>query len=265
MAGAEVEFGTGGLVPVVVQDQASGEVLMLAYANREALDLTLESGRAHYFSRSRGRLWRKGDSSGNVQYVSRVAVDCDGDSLIYFVQQIGPACHTGERSCFFRSEEVAVETPPGPAGKASGPAGQDGSNLPAHTGDEQGVPSNDRLAEFGVPLAEGRDAELRLVLGRALALLERVVEERLRELPAGSYVAKLHERGIGYMAQKVVEEAGETIVAALERREDELIEESADLLFHLAVLLRESGQSLATVAALLEARHHGRSGETPPA
>ena len=103
----EVDFAKGdGLVPVVAQEAVSGRVLMLAYANREALERTVKTGFAHYFSRRRGRLWRKGEDSGHVQRVVRVHVDCDGDSLVYVVEQTGPACHTGEESCFYRGVKV---------------------------------------------------------------------------------------------------------------------------------------------------------------
>jgi phosphoribosyl-ATP pyrophosphohydrolase/phosphoribosyl-AMP cyclohydrolase len=214
VAGGRVKFDERGLVPVIAQDVESGQVLMLAYANAEALRLTADSGRAHYFSRSRQKLWRKGDESGNVQFVSAVALDCDGDAVLYRVRQEGPACHTGARSCFFRTTAASGES------------------------DDAGAS-----------------------VGRALALLERVIAERLRDLPEDSYVTRLHGRGIGYEAQKVVEEAGETVVAALERRDDELIAEAADLLFHLTVLIKERGQSLRAVAALLEERHQqGRGG-----
>lgn len=93
---------SNGLVPVIVQDKNTGEVLMLAYANREALEMTFRTGYAHYYSRSRGRLWMKGETSGNVQRVLEVLVDCDNDALLYIVEQVGNACHTGERSCFHR-------------------------------------------------------------------------------------------------------------------------------------------------------------------
>ncbi len=103
----EVDFAKGnGLVPVVAQEAVTGRILMLAYANREALERTMDTGFAHYFSRSRGRLWKKGEDSGHVQRVERVQVDCDGDSLVYVVQQTGPACHTGEESCFYRGVKV---------------------------------------------------------------------------------------------------------------------------------------------------------------
>jgi len=103
-----VDFEKGkGLVPVVVQDAKTKEVLMVAYANREALEKTLETGYAHYYSRSRKELWKKGETSGNTQRVKKVLVDCDGDTLLYLVEQKGVACHTGEYSCFFRT--VGVE------------------------------------------------------------------------------------------------------------------------------------------------------------
>ncbi len=95
-----VVFNEQGLIPVVAQDDKTGRVLMLAFMNREALEATLTTGRAVYYSRSRGELWRKGDTSGHAQYVRRVELDCDGDSLLLTVHQIGPACHTGTVSCF---------------------------------------------------------------------------------------------------------------------------------------------------------------------
>ncbi len=99
-----VDFGkSGGLVPVIVQDERTGEVLMLAYVNEEALKKTLETGYAHYYSRSRKSLWKKGETSGNIQKVKRVLLDCDGDTLLYVVEQKGVACHTGQYSCFFRT------------------------------------------------------------------------------------------------------------------------------------------------------------------
>jgi phosphoribosyl-AMP cyclohydrolase len=99
----EIDFGKGdGLVPVVTQDAKSGKVLMVAYANKEAVELTLKTRMAHYWSRSRNKLWKKGEESGNVQKVSEVLIDCDGDTLLYVVDQSGPACHTGNETCFFR-------------------------------------------------------------------------------------------------------------------------------------------------------------------
>jgi phosphoribosyl-AMP cyclohydrolase len=99
---ADLQFNEAGLIPVIAQDAETGEVLMLAWANRQAIDATLQEGEAHYWSRSRQELWRKGGTSGNIQKVERVLIDCDQDALLYVVRQTGPACHTGRRSCFYR-------------------------------------------------------------------------------------------------------------------------------------------------------------------
>lgn len=119
MSAPDVRFGPDGLVPAVAQDAATGEVLIVASADREALDATLSTGRAHFRSRSRGRLWMKGEESGNVMAVREVRYDCDGDALLYLVDPAGPACHTGARSCFFRAVGRGG-TPEAPAG---GPPG----------------------------------------------------------------------------------------------------------------------------------------------
>lgn len=208
----QIAWNDDGLVPVVAQDATSGDVLMLAYANREALERTLASGEAHYYSRSRAEIWRKGATSGNLQRVREVRFDCDADALLYRIDPAGPACHTGEWSCFFREVGREGRTP-----------------------------------------SEGR-AELAGIAG-VMGLLERVVHERLQELPEGSYVAKLHRRGIGYVGQKVIEEAGESVVAALQLDDAALPEEVGDLLFHLTVLLHERGMGWDAVAQVLAARH----------
>jgi phosphoribosyl-AMP cyclohydrolase / phosphoribosyl-ATP pyrophosphohydrolase len=192
-----------GLVPVVAQDANTGEVLMLAYASREAVQKTIETGEAHYHSRSRGELWRKGETSGNTQRVVEVRLDCDGDALLYRVEPAGPACHTGERSCFFTSLQGSDE--------------------------------------------DAQD------LGRTLGRLSETISGRRLEMPEGSYTAKLLERGTGYIAQKVGEEAVEVVVAALE--DANLAEETADLLYHLLVLLEERGVGTEEVARVLDERH----------
>lgn len=107
----QLRFDAAGLVPVVTQDSTSGEVLMLAYANRAAVERTLQTGHAHYWSRSRGELWRKGATSGHVQEIVDVRVDCDADALLYLVRQTGPACHTGEPTCFHRRPDREALTP----------------------------------------------------------------------------------------------------------------------------------------------------------
>jgi phosphoribosyl-AMP cyclohydrolase / phosphoribosyl-ATP pyrophosphohydrolase len=172
-----VHFGDDGLVPVVAQSALAGEVLMVAYADREALERTRETGEAHYHSRSRGTLWKKGDTSGHNQIVEDVRVDCDGDAVLYLVRQRGPACHTGAPTC------------------------------------------------FGDPT------------GSILTRLARTIADRGRSRPAGSYTAQLLDAGIGRIAQKVGEEAVETVVAATSQDTARLTSETADLFYHLLVLL----------------------------
>lgn len=110
---SELTFDERGLIPVIAQDHASGEVLTLAYANEESLRLTVDTGELHFFSRSRGKLWRKGEESGNVLKLRQLRYDCDGDAIVALVEPTGPACHTGERSCFYR--ELGGGEAPGPA------------------------------------------------------------------------------------------------------------------------------------------------------
>ncbi|MDI3298500.1 MAG: imidazole glycerol phosphate synthase subunit HisF [Bacillota bacterium] len=192
-----VRWDERGLCPVVVQQAETGQLLMLAWADREALRRTLRDGRAWFWSRSRQRLWRKGESSGHGQRVVEVALDCDGDALLYRVLPEGPACHLGTPSCW--------EDPP---------------------------------ATF-------------------LDELERLLDERLRRMPSGSYVAGLARRGADRLRQKVGEEAVEVVLAAGQGRQ-RLLEESADLLFHLLLLLRSEGVAWAEILAELR-RRHGRA------
>ncbi len=203
----EVHYDENGLVPVVAQDATTNEVLTLAYANREAVEKTLQTGEAHFYSRSRNALWRKGETSGNTQRVVEVRLDCDGDALLYRVDPAGPACHTGERTCFFTT-----------------------------------------LSEEG-----GTSVGEQPHLGHTLTRLTGTIKERHGEMPEGSYTAKLFTRGAGYIGQKVGEEAVEVVVAALEN--DRVAEETADLLYHLLVLLEERGVPTEEVARILDERH----------
>lgn len=200
-----LKFDERGLVAVVAQEADSGEVLMVAWADREALGRTLETGRAHYWSRSRGALWQKGETSGHVQEVREVRVDCDGDAVLYRVAQTGPACHTGEGSCFHR-----------------------------------------RVDGAGLEHAAGT--------GHVLSRIEEIVRAREAERPQGSYTTYLFDKGVDKVLKKLGEETAETIVAAKNPGTDELRGETADLLFHLLVLLRARGLPLAEVWAELERR-----------
>ncbi len=199
---SRVDFGKGeGLVPAIVQDADTGAVLMLAYMNREALEQTLARKRAVFYSRSKQRLWEKGETTGHTLDVVDVAVDCDADTLLITARPRGPACHNGTLTCF---------------------------------GDEP------RAA--ATPIA-------------FLAKLEAVITQRANEQPDASYTAKLLAKGINKVAQKVGEEGVETALAGVNEADDKLVAESADLLFHLMVLLRARNVPLTTVVAELEKRH----------
>ena len=204
---SSIKFDADGLVPVVAQESRSGDVLMVAYADQEALRRTRASGQAHYYSRSRKSLWRKGETSGHVQQVRQIRVDCDGDTVLYRVDQSGPACHSGERTCF--ASEVTS------TGNAR------------HTPDPGGH-----------------------VLGR----LAETIRARAARPPEGSYTARLLAQGPAKIAQKVGEEAVEVLVAALAEDPPRLASESADLLYHLLVLLQAKGVAVEEVWRQLESR-----------
>ncbi len=206
----DVRFDERGLVPVVMQDANSGEVLTLAWANREAIEKTLETGYAHFYSRSRQKLWKKGEQSGNLQEVVEVVLDCDGDAVLYRVLPHGPACHTGRHSCFHNPIKTRSEASP--------------------------------------------------ELGAVTAQVFATIEARLRELPEGSYVARLHREGLDRILKKIAEEAGEVILAAKNRDKDELRWEAADLYFHLLFVLAELGLDPTDLAAELARRHRPRPG-----
>ena len=205
-----VRFGADGLVPVVAQERRSGDVLMVAYADREALERTRSTGLAHYFSRSRRAPWRKGETSGHEQRVAEIRLDCDGDTVLYRVEQSGPACHTGTRTCF---SSVVAET------------------------DGQGG------------LQAGEDPG-----GHLLSRLAEVIAARASDRPEGSYTARLLDQGVAKVSQKVGEEAVELVVAANAEDDARVAAESADLLYHLLVLLKARGVPLDAVLRELEHR-----------
>jgi phosphoribosyl-AMP cyclohydrolase / phosphoribosyl-ATP pyrophosphohydrolase len=203
----QVKFDERGLVPCVAQDFVSGEVLTLAYANAESLRLTAETGELHFYSRSREEIWRKGETSGNVLKLRQLRYDCDGDAIVALVEPTGPACHTGERSCFYR--------------ELGGSAG----------------------TEVDAPAAPGEPAP---AVHETLATLERTLRSRAAERPEGSYTVQLLDDP-KLIGEKVEEEAEEVVRAAREESDERVAEEAADLLYHLAVLLaaREVPQSAA--------------------
>jgi phosphoribosyl-ATP pyrophosphohydrolase/phosphoribosyl-AMP cyclohydrolase len=204
MACKSVKFGADGLILAIIQDVVDGAVLMVAYMNRESLALSLQTGRTWFYSRSRQRLWQKGETSGHRQYIREVLTDCDQDALLVKVDQVGVACHEGYRSCFFRQLAPA------------------GGEIAAES------------ATGGQPTAPGD----------ILDLLFAVIRDRQRTLPENSYTTHLFRKGIDRIAQKVGEEAVEVVIAGKNRDRDEIINESADLVYHLLVLLAECDVSL---------------------
>jgi phosphoribosyl-ATP pyrophosphohydrolase/phosphoribosyl-AMP cyclohydrolase len=209
-----VEFDEHGLVPCIAQDWRSGEVLTLAYMNEEALRRTRDTGEVHFFSRSRGELWRKGESSGNVMRLRQLRYDCDGDALVALVEPAGPACHTGERSCFYR--------------ELGGSAG----------------------TEKDAPAAPG---EPEPAVHEAGALLERTLLARRDERPEGSYTVELLDDP-PRIGDKLREEAEEVARAAGSESDARVAEEAADLLYHLQVLMVSREVPLSTALETLNGR-----------
>ncbi|HWV72186.1 MAG TPA: bifunctional phosphoribosyl-AMP cyclohydrolase/phosphoribosyl-ATP diphosphatase HisIE [Pseudosphingobacterium sp.] len=193
-----LDFNKGaGLVPVIIQDHQTLEVLMLGYMNEEAWKKTQSEKKVTFFSRSKNRLWTKGEESGNYLNVVSIAIDCDNDTVLIKASPQGPTCHTGTRSCF----------------------------------------QTDYNQNF-------------------IFELEQIIDDRYNNPKEESYVNKLKLKGINKIAQKVGEEAVETVIAALKETETDFINESSDLLFHLMVLLKEKNISLQRIAKNLEERHH---------
>jgi phosphoribosyl-ATP pyrophosphohydrolase/phosphoribosyl-AMP cyclohydrolase len=198
--GLEVDFEkyADGLAPAIVQDGATGKVLMLGFMNRDALERTQAEGKVTFFSRSRKALWTKGEESGNLLLVKGIAVDCDGDTLLIKAEPLGPVCHTGADTCW---------------------------NEKNHRED-------------------------------FLVCLEEIIESRRREAtPDESYVARLFNKGINKIAQKVGEEAIELVIEAKDHDEKLFLNEAADLLFHYLILLNAKGYNLQDVVDVLQQRH----------
>ncbi len=247
-----IAFDERGLVPVVVQDAASGQVLMVAWMNEEALRLTLETGHAHFWSRSRRELWHKGATSGNVMHVRDMRVDCDADTLLLQVDPAGPACHTGERSCFFRP---LVAAPKGATTNGIAPSGDpplvvapSGASRPLVVAPKgattNGIaPSDDPPLVVAPSGASRRDAQDSSVLHTLFA----TILDRQANPSPGSYTARLLEAGEDEILKKVGEEAMEVILAAKGQGDERLVAEVADLLYHLLVLLAARGLTLADI------------------
>ena len=187
---------TQGLVPVIIQDVQTLEVLMLGYMNQEAWEKTQAEGKVTFFSRSKNRLWTKGEESGNFLFVKETHIDCDNDTILIKATPVGPTCHTGSRSCF-------------------------------QTNYNQNF----------------------------IFELEKIIGDRYDNPAEESYVNQLRKKGLNKIAQKVGEEGVETVIAALAETDVDFVNESSDLLFHLLVLLKEKGKTLADIGINLESRH----------
>ncbi len=195
----ELDFDKmGGLVPAIIQDNYTKKVLMLGFMNQEALDKTIETGKVTFFSRTKNRLWTKGEESGNFLHVVSIKEDCDKDTLLIMVNPVGPVCHTGTDTCW---GEV-----------------------------------NDEPIMF-------------------LSYLQDFISKRYQEMPEKSYTTSLFQAGINRMAQKVGEEAVETVIEATNGTDDRLIYEASDMIYHLIVLLTSKGMRIEDLATELKKRH----------
>lgn len=197
MKTADFNKNPDGLLPAIVQDVQTLKVLMLGYMNQEALEKTISSGKVTFFSRSKKRLWTKGEESGHFLNFKSLKIDCDHDSLLVFAQPLGPTCHKGTDTCW----------------------------------------------------GERNQSELGFVNE-----LEAVIENRKTTPQDGSYVSSLFEKGVDKIAQKVGEEAVETVIEAIANREELFLEEAADLFFHYLILLQSKGKTLKDIGAVLEKR-----------
>ena len=190
----------GGLIPAIIQDNNTNKVLMLGFMNEEALEQTLSSGKVTFFSRTKNRLWMKGETSGNTLSVVSITPDCDNDTLLVKAIPAGPVCHKGTDTCFGEKNEEDI---------------------------------------------------------LFLKYLQNFIERRRHEMPEGSYTTTLFQKGINRMAQKVGEEAVETVIEATNGTEDRLIYEASDLIYHLIVLLTSKGLRIDDLARELKKRHKG--------
>ncbi|MDD2371345.1 MAG: bifunctional phosphoribosyl-AMP cyclohydrolase/phosphoribosyl-ATP diphosphatase HisIE [Firmicutes bacterium] len=214
----QLNWNKDGLIPVITQDAITEEVLMLAYMNRESLKKSIELGETVYFSRSRNELWHKGETSGHFQKIDSMSYDCDADTLLIKVNQIGAACHEGDKSCFHYDLKSLLD---------------DGSKIKI----ENSINGNG------------------ISLGKRLGLLENVIDDRFKKRPDGAYTTYLFEKGIDKILKKVGEEAAEVIIAAKNEGNEELIYEASDLIYHLLVLFREKNVNISDIEAELANRY----------
>jgi phosphoribosyl-ATP pyrophosphohydrolase/phosphoribosyl-AMP cyclohydrolase len=210
-----IKYDEHGLVPAIIQNYQSGQVLMMAYMDAESLQKTMQTGQTWFYSRSRQSLWMKGETSGHIQTVKEILYDCDEDTLLIKVEQTGAACHTGHYSCFYRNAEGQEVEP---------------------------VVFNPEQV-YASPAGPG-----------ILAELYNIIVDRKEKMPEGSYTTYLFDKGLDKILKKVGEENAEVIIASKNRSKSEVIYETSDLLYHLLVLLVEQGVSLEDIYAELKSR-----------
>jgi len=202
----EFKYNEQGLMPAIVQDYQTKDVLMVAYVNEKSLKLSLEKGETVFYSRSRQELWHKGETSGNTQEIKEIYYDCDQDTILFMVDPAGPACHTGETSCFYR--KIAEET-------------------------DAKAKNMRKLQQQAQKIDADFESE------KVVDFLYDLILSRKEEMPEGSYTSYLFEEGIDKILKKVGEESAEVIIASKNEPDNELVYESADLLYHMLVLLAE--------------------------
>ncbi|TAM83754.1 MAG: phosphoribosyl-AMP cyclohydrolase [Candidimonas sp.] len=271
----EVHFDEHGLVPAIAQDAITGKVLMVAWMNAEAASETAATGRAVYWSRSRKRLWRKGEESGHVQVVREIRLDCDGDVLLLQVEQHGGiACHTGRNRCFFRRldgrpplaawtiTDPVLKRPEDIYGPAAGAHSQSVAEHPAAGTQPHSATAHPSTGAPADGASGGHHTTDAPAAGDVLARLADTLESRLPRNggdPATSYTAQLLARGPDAFLKKIGEEATELVMAAKDERPERIVSEAADLWFHCLVALTHYGLRPEDVARELE-RREGTSG-----
>lgn len=240
----KVKFNEKGLVPAVVQDIDSKEVLMVAYMNAESLQKTIETGKACFWSRSRQELWLKGETSGNYQLVKEMRIDCDNDTMLLLVEPAGPACHTGRKSCFYHKliddniEEISEIK-------------ERGSNTLLNLQRNKQDSKDNNLTEKQDGISEEK-----LEKARFLYKLYNLVADRKENPVEGSYTNYLFTEGVDKICKKVGEEAAEVIIGAKNGSKDEMVYEISDLIYHLMVLMNLYEIPLTDIFEELEGRNN---------
>lgn len=219
-----------GLVPAVAQDYYSKEILMLAFMNKEALKKTIETGYAHYFSRSRNQLWKKGETSGHIQKVKDIFYDCDNDSILLKVVQTGVACHTGHKTCFY-----SKFTPFSDINKISNEKGEHAPdiNKTSHIKEQ----TSDNYKDLNLNKDFNKDLAVDEEKFYSLKQIFNLIKSRKSSDPSKSYVAKLLNQDLEKIGKKLQEESLEVIIAGFKGNKDDLIYEASDLIFFYMVLL----------------------------